>query len=456
MAEGLEESWKQLSLMEEEEAMVVCDDPVLHYACGANNYFNAGTMKNVFKNVWKPAKGVIIRDLATNLFAIQFFSAADKAYVLNEGPSAFDDNILLLKEITGCEQPSEVQFTKARFWVKAMEVQPMKQTSSFAKILGDNLGEFVDCDETHLFYAADKSVNFQVDVDTTKPLWREMRVMVNGSPKWISFKYVKLPEFCYNCGRLGHVRRGYELLDDSSYISNLQYGEWLRDSLIKPSRCNIEAEKQEEKRLFMAFRNGKKTTKTQAKLAFGSTSHLTFENASTVLEPIPPHTETMIVDDSQLVTPGTEVFKRKLIDRGKRDRSIKEMNVVRRKLKNYEGIAVDARSHSGGVAMLWTKGLDVTLLSTSLNHVEITVKGAYMDGRRHNKERTCSMIHNLHMGGDLNENWYNHEKNGDPDKPQSILDSFRDAFDDCGLYDLGFQGYEFTWWNRRDGAQSVE
>ena len=72
-------------------------------------------MKNVLKNVWRPAKGVIIMDLDKNLFAFQFFSATNKAHVLNEGPWAFDGNILLLREPMGLEQPSEVEFSKARF-----------------------------------------------------------------------------------------------------------------------------------------------------------------------------------------------------------------------------------------------------------------------------------------------------------------------------------------------------
>jgi len=72
-------------------------------------------MKNVLKNVWKPSKGDIIRDLDKNHFAFQFFSAVDKAYVLNESPWAFNGNILLLKELMGFEQPSKVQFTKAKF-----------------------------------------------------------------------------------------------------------------------------------------------------------------------------------------------------------------------------------------------------------------------------------------------------------------------------------------------------
>ena len=32
---------------------------------------------------------------------------------------------------------------------------------------------------------------------------------------------------------------------------------------------------------------------------------------------------------------------------------------------------------------------------------------------------------------------------------------FRDALDDCRFKDLGFNGYPFTWYNRRPGAHNV-
>ena len=37
-----------------------------------------------------------------------------------------------------------------------------------------------------------------------------------------------------------------------------------------------------------------------------------------------------------------------------------------------------------------------------------------------------------------------------------MLDSFQDAFASCNLHNLGFQGYEFTWWNRCHMDQYVE
>jgi len=46
---------------------------------------------------------------------------------LNEGPWAFDGSILLLKQMNGDEQPSEMEFTTARFWVKICDL-PMKKT----------------------------------------------------------------------------------------------------------------------------------------------------------------------------------------------------------------------------------------------------------------------------------------------------------------------------------------
>ncbi|KAJ8423577.1 hypothetical protein Cgig2_002906 [Carnegiea gigantea] len=78
------------------------------------------------------------------------------------------------------------------------------------------------------------------------------------------------------------------------------------------------------------------------------------------------------------------------------------------------------------------------------------------------KTKTCDLISNLHgcydlpwlLGGDINEIFYNFEKKGGLEKLQAILDHFRDTFSAYNLHDLGYVGYEFTWWNKWDGAQS--
>ena len=82
------------------------------------NSFNVGAMKSTFKNIWKLARGLIIKELDRNMFIFQFFSKADKDTVLNDGPWAFDGHTLLLKELTGFETYSDV----VRLWIKVYDV----------------------------------------------------------------------------------------------------------------------------------------------------------------------------------------------------------------------------------------------------------------------------------------------------------------------------------------------
>ena len=57
----------------------------------------------VLRNIWKRAKGLVIRDLDTNLFVFKFSSDVDKDYVLNKGPWVFDGHILLIQQMIGLE-----------------------------------------------------------------------------------------------------------------------------------------------------------------------------------------------------------------------------------------------------------------------------------------------------------------------------------------------------------------
>jgi len=188
---------------------------------------------------------------------------------LNEGPWAFDGHLLLLKEITGLEQPTDIQFDTSQFWVKAYSVPPLKQTVEFAKVLGSQLGIFLSCDEANLYCGADKSVNFQVELDITKPLRRGIRMVVRGKTLWIRLGYVKLPIFCYGCGKLGHVLKGCDAVGDvDSDVSTLQYGEWLQASPVKSKKNNMDSQKQEECKLFQAFQKHRETAKAQLQLKF--------------------------------------------------------------------------------------------------------------------------------------------------------------------------------------------
>jgi len=106
---GLEEIWNRLKLTEVEEEVAVFEEEgplkkaeeielsLIGKLLTTQN-FNGKVMKTVFKNIWKPSKGMIVCEMDENLFLFRFFSKKDKDYVLKEGTWAFDRYILLLKE----------------------------------------------------------------------------------------------------------------------------------------------------------------------------------------------------------------------------------------------------------------------------------------------------------------------------------------------------------------------
>ena len=87
-----------------------------------------------------------------------------------------DGSLLLLKEMFGLEQPFEVDLSRTHLWVKAYDVPGLKQTPTFAKLLGDKVSSFAGCEETTLC-GVDKSLNFKADIDITKPLKRGIRTL---------------------------------------------------------------------------------------------------------------------------------------------------------------------------------------------------------------------------------------------------------------------------------------
>lgn len=65
--------------------------------------------------------------------------------------------------------------------MKAYDVPAVRQTPTFAKILGDKIGTFRGCDEENM-QGVDKILCFRVDVYITKPLRRGLMVKIGGSP----------------------------------------------------------------------------------------------------------------------------------------------------------------------------------------------------------------------------------------------------------------------------------
>lgn len=143
------------------------------------------------------------------------------------------------------------------------------------------------------------------------------------------------------------------------------------------------------------------------------------------------------------------------------------------------GIAVgcrgEGRERAGGVALLWNEQINISILSFSLNHIHSKVEGdngddpwfvtgVYGFPDESKKKDTWTLINsfaglanNLWLCmGDFNDILSGNEKKGGNLRSFDQLQLGRDVTGECGLQDLGFTGYPFTWSNGREGFDNIQ
>ena len=60
---------------------------------------NFPAMKNTMAALWRPGKGICIKDLSSTLFLFQFFHEVDIQRVMDSGPWTFDQHLLITKRL---------------------------------------------------------------------------------------------------------------------------------------------------------------------------------------------------------------------------------------------------------------------------------------------------------------------------------------------------------------------
>ena len=83
----------------------------------------------------------------------------------------------------------------------------------------------------------------RVEIDVSKPLCRGRKIAMNADEFiWVAFKYEKLPNFCYWCGRVSHADKECEIwLASKGKLTQEQqeYGAWIRALPHNPGKISV-------------------------------------------------------------------------------------------------------------------------------------------------------------------------------------------------------------------------
>lgn len=98
-----------------------------------------------------------------------------------------------------------------------------------ARDIGKVLGTILDIDNTAFNSKQSRFLRIHVDIPLSKPLRRKGPALSpKGNKVWIAFKYERINELCFTCGKLEHEMKAcHQKTSNTSGIEH-PYGDWMR------------------------------------------------------------------------------------------------------------------------------------------------------------------------------------------------------------------------------------
>ncbi|XP_045822007.1 uncharacterized protein LOC123914889 [Trifolium pratense] len=170
------------------------------------------SMKVRMADLWKPPKGVTIKEARPGIFLFHFAHPFDMEAVLNGGPWTFDNNMLILEQVQVGMQIEHIPLFHVNLWVQIHNLPTGLMKEKVGIPLANYIGTFLEYDKNNNSSFWRQFMRVRVRVDVRQPLRKDTKVK-NKVGEWctVNFKYEKLGIFCFLCGILGHTENRCEV-----------------------------------------------------------------------------------------------------------------------------------------------------------------------------------------------------------------------------------------------------
>jgi hypothetical protein len=169
------------------------------------------------------------------MFVFTFKNLEELNRVLDYSPWNIKGSPLFLKRWFEEDAIEDLDFAKAAYWVQVHNLPLELMTDDNARNIGGSLGELLEVDSDAHKPARKGFLRFRVLLNLLNPLnpgFTHHRPP--KTPLWIQYSYERLSDYCYTCGRIGHV--SYACKVEPRPPDHGRYGEMLKAKSPRISR----------------------------------------------------------------------------------------------------------------------------------------------------------------------------------------------------------------------------
>ncbi|TXG60460.1 hypothetical protein EZV62_015033 [Acer yangbiense] len=239
----LADLYENLSIAEEDGAILEATDEVQQDGVKdverclvgrvlSNKKVNREAFRGLIDQLWSPFGSVEIELIGENTFMFYFVNRVDRNRFWQRGPWHFGKSLIVLEKPVGFGDIKNLKFSRAEFWVQVHDIPISCMNRRSAKWLAKQIGGVIEIPvESKECWG--KFIRVKVEIDISKPLKRWLRLKLDKSDiiVVVGLKYERLPDFCFVCGKLGHVVK--DCLDEEARSgvlggSSPKFGSWLK------------------------------------------------------------------------------------------------------------------------------------------------------------------------------------------------------------------------------------
>ncbi|KAF4359436.1 hypothetical protein F8388_001480 [Cannabis sativa] len=188
---------------------------------------NREGIEKAMNGVWKIRHRFQVEELSSkNVFRFFFRCREDRQRVYGGGPWTIDKQLICFVKPMGLGEILKMNFDFTSFWISINNVPLACMTKLFAREWGERIGKLED------IKIVNGTMKVRVRINITEPLKHGLRVAIDDQGNEVSllFQYEHLPDFCFDCGIIGHKALDCPLRDFGGVNPNFdsgRYGSWM-------------------------------------------------------------------------------------------------------------------------------------------------------------------------------------------------------------------------------------